>query len=67
MIVTTTTPNAMKEGDVLTIKGICKPDKRLWPRLRNWVLRRPPPMTKELVRWKVTNAGCVSVMVEREE
>ncbi len=47
------TPAEIREGDVFTIAGFCKADLRWWPRLRNWVLRRPPPTLPVLQQFKV--------------
>lgn len=43
----------IREGDVFTIAGIHKPDRRWWPRFSNWVLRRPPPTLPVLQQFKV--------------
>jgi hypothetical protein len=51
--ITTSQPSMPKPGDIFTIAGVNKPDPRWWKRLTAWLLRRPPPMTKELQRWVV--------------
>lgn len=52
-VLTASTTADIRDGDVFTIAGIHKPDRRWWPRFRNWVLRRPPPTLPELQKWKV--------------
>jgi hypothetical protein len=44
---------SLKLGDTVTFSDAYIPDKRKWPRFKAWILRRPPPMTKELVKFVV--------------
>ena len=47
----------LNAGEEFVISGVYEmtPDKRWWPRLRNWIMRRPPPMvpTGVLKRFRV--------------
>lgn len=62
-VLTAATPADIREGDTFTIAGIHKPDRRWWPRFRNWLLRRPPPTLPELRQFKV-HAVCGSASVK---
>lgn len=41
-------------GDTLTITGVFEPETRWLPRLKCWLLRRPPPMSDKLVQFRVS-------------
>jgi hypothetical protein len=48
---TVSTTGMLKTGDIFTIAGIYEPDRRWWPRLKAWVLNRPPPMSDRLQKF----------------
>jgi hypothetical protein len=58
-------PLGLQPGDTITIGGVFAPDRRWWPRLLNWLLRRPPPMTEKLQQFRVTEASGSTVEVRR--
>ena len=50
-----TTSADLRLGDIITIAGVEKPDRRWWPRLKAWCLRRPAPtLAGELKRFVIT-------------
>jgi hypothetical protein len=56
--------SSLHVGDVLTISGVREPDRRWWPRLKAWVLRRPPPMREALKRFKVSEVAGSTMQVK---
>lgn len=65
--ITTSVGFEMRRGDFFTLPGVFVPDRRWWPRLRNWALRRPPPMTNELQRFRVTSVIGGNATLEQDE
>lgn len=63
--ITTAQPHGWNIGDKFTIAGQHEwvPDRRWWPRLKAWLLRRPAPMMKGPLKvFRVTEVISPSTM-----